>query len=555
MRKIRFLPYVLLALGNGAFAAQPPSAGSELLHIPPAPAPEKAPPKIELEQGGTPAIPASKGQKITVKSLKLTGAKEYPEADLIAASGFKPGSELTLAELYAIAAKISDYYHRNGYFAARAYLPAQDIKDGAVTIAVVVGQYGKVTLRNQTNLSDDLANGYLEGLNPGDPIASAPLENRLLLLSDLPGVNVKSTLVPGASVGASDLIVDVTPGQRVTGSIDADNAGNRYTGSKRVGGTVKLNNPTGSGDVAMLRGLTSFDGMNYGRASYQRQFDKVTAGVAYSYLQYSLIEDFDGQRSKGTASIGSVYASYPLIRSRTDNLYAQLAYDEKAFQDKVDATSTTTDKAAHVGMASLYGDHRDNFGGGGLTGYSLTWTIGGIDIQTPAAKATDAATAHSDGVYNKLKASVMRLQSVTETISFYGSINGQAASKNLDVSEKMELGGLYGVRAYPEGEAFGDEGYILNLEVRKLLPKFFDQQPGQLQLIGFFDNGTVIENRNSWITSSNQRTLSGAGVGVSWAETNNFEVKGYYAHRIGDATVKSAPDSSGQFWVQAVKYF
>ena len=555
MKNIRFLPYVLLALGNGAFAAQPPSAGSELLHIPPAPAPNKPAPKVELEPGAAPAAPEAKGQKITVKSLKLTGAKEYPEADLIAASGFRPGSELTLADLYGIASKIADYYHRNGYFAARAYLPAQDIKDGAVTIAVVVGQYGKVTLRNQTNLSNDLANGYLEGLNQGDAIASEPLENRLLLLSDLPGVEVKSTLVPGASVGASDLIVDVTPGQRVTGSVDADNAGNRYTGSKRVGGTVKLNNPTGNGDVAMLRAVTSAFGLNYGRASYQRQFDKVTAGVAYSYLYYSLIEDFGGQRSNGTASIASIYASYPLIRSRTDNLYAQLAYDEKAFQDKVDSSPTTTDKTAHVAMASLYGDHRDNFGGGGLSSYSLTWSIGALDIQTPAAMASDAATAQSDGVFNKLRASASRLQSVTETISFYGSINGQAASKNLDVSEKMELGGMYGVRAYPEGEAFGDEGYILNLEVRKLLPKFFEQQPGQVQLIGFFDNGTVIENRNSWLTTSNQRTLSGAGVGISWAETNNFEVKGYYAHRIGDSAVQSAPDTSGQFWVQAVKYF
>ena len=191
-RYLKLLPYVLLALGHSAFAAQPPSAGSELLHVSPTPTPEKTAPKVELEQGATPAIPDTKGQRITVNSLKLTGAKQYPEADLIAASGFKPGSELTLSDLYAISSKIEEYYHQNGYFAARAYLPAQDIKDGAVTIAVIVGQYGKVTLRNQTNLSDDLAKGYLEGLNPGDPIASEPIENRLLLLSDLPGVNVKS---------------------------------------------------------------------------------------------------------------------------------------------------------------------------------------------------------------------------------------------------------------------------------------------------------------------------------------------------------------------------
>ena len=118
--------------------------------------------------------------------------------------------------------KITERYRSNGYFVAQAYLPAQEISDGVVTIAVVEGQYGKVTVRNQSNLSGDLISSQLDGINTGDPIAIAPLESRLLLLSDIPGVNVSSTLAPGASVGTSDLIVDVTPAQRVTGSIDAD---------------------------------------------------------------------------------------------------------------------------------------------------------------------------------------------------------------------------------------------------------------------------------------------------------------------------------------------
>src|SRR6185436_10362909 len=134
---------------------------------------------------------------------------------------------------------------------------------------VLEGRYGKITLRNETNLSNSLANRLLEGLNSGDIIAIAPLERRLLLLSDLPGVIVRSTLVPGASVGTSDLLVDVTPGRRVTGSVEADNGGDRYTGANRVGATVNINNPLGQGDVLSLRVLTSFDGLKYGRAYYE----------------------------------------------------------------------------------------------------------------------------------------------------------------------------------------------------------------------------------------------------------------------------------------------
>ena len=557
MFKTKLLPFALIALSQGVFAQQPPSAGSQLQQIPPSPVPPKAAPGIRIEPGMAPAPAASDAVKITVNRLQVSGARLYPEAELVALTGFRPGSELSLDDLRAMALKITERYRGNGYFVAQAYLPAQEIKDGAVTIAVVEGQYGKIAVRNQSSLSDGLLNSQLEGLNPGDTVAIAPLESRLLLLSDIPGVSVTSTLVPGASVGASDLIVDVVPGQRVTGSIDADNAGNRYTGEYRVGATVNLNNAAGHGDVASLRVLTSGSGLNYARASYQMQFGKATAGVAYSWLGYELGKEFDSLQAYGTARIASVYGSYPLLRSRDTNLYAGLAFDAKTFEDRVDATSTVVDKKAQALMASLRGDHRDSLGGGGLSSYSLTGTVGNIDIQTPSIRAFDAATAQSNGHYTKLGFGAMRLQSVTDTISLYAGINGQVASKNLDVSEKMALGGINGVRAYPEGETYADQGYVLTLEARLLLPKFSEQMPGQLQLVGFVDTGSVTVNKNPgpWATGDNRRTLSGAGIGLNWSASNNFVVKASYARKLGSDNATSAPDKSGRFWLQAVKYF
>jgi hemolysin activation/secretion protein len=486
--------------------------------------------------------------------LRVTGARAYSEAELLAVSGFKPGSELTITDLRGMAARIADYYHQHGYFVAQAYLPAQDIKDGVVTIAVIDGQYGKITLRNQSNLSDGLANDLMGGLNSGDPIVAEPLENRLLLLSDLPGVTVRSTLVPGAAAQTSDLLVDVTPGKRISGSIDADNAGNRYTGKNRIGATVNFNEPLGNGDVASLRALTSGQGLNYLRGSYQMQFGKATAGVAYSALRYELGEEFAALQAHGTAEVASIYGSYPLKRSRRTNLYAQLGFDAKTFQDKEDITPSVTDKKAHVLTGGLYGDHLDYLGGGGVSNYGLALSAGQLDIETPGVRALDAATAQSNGSYRKLTINAARLQSVTQSVSLYASVNGQVASKNLDVSEKMELGGMYGVRAYPEGEAYGDQGYVLNLEARYLLPKFSESLPGQLQLIAFGDVGSLVVDKNPWppITGTDRRTRAGAGVGFKWSQTNNFMVRAYYAYKLSHHPI---PDNSGQFWIQAVKYF
>ena len=550
----------VLALGQSAFAqiVVPPQQvfPPQIREIPPAPVPQRAIPEIRIEQGGAPVLQGADSTRFPVRTLRVTGQTLYPEAELVAIAGFRPG-ELTLADLRGMASRIADHYHRNGYFVAQAYLPAQDIKDGSVTITVLEGRYGKITLRNETNLSNSLANGLLEGLNSGDIIAIGPLEHRLLLLSDLPGVVVRSTLVPGTAVGTSDLLVDVTPGRRVTGSVEADNAGSRYTGEYRVGGTVNLNNLLGQGDVASFRLLTSGHGLVYGRASYQAQFGKATVGVAYTALEYHLGREFAPLQAHGTAQIGSIWASYPLIRSRNTNLYALVGFDARVYQDKVDATvpPTVTDKRAQVWIGSLYGNHRDRLGAGGVSSFSLTYSAGDLDIRTPVALANDAATARSNGNYGKLAFSASRLQNVTDRFSLYAGIWGQFASKNLDISEKMGLGGPYAVRAYPVGEAYADEGYVVNLEARLRLPKFSESLPGQFHLIGFVDTGTVTINNNPWAAGQNRRTLSGTGVGLTWADPNNFLLSAYYAHKLGDAVATSAPDKNGRVWLQAVKFF
>jgi len=534
------LPCAVLALSNGVFAAEPPSAGNQMQQIPPVPMLEKVIPKIDLQPSQTPAMVAADRVKILVNRLQVTGAQAYSEPTLLAVTGFKPGSELSLTDLRAMAAKIADYYHRNGYFVAQAYLPAQDIKNGVVTIAVIDGRYGQVTLNNQTNVSSPLANGLLDGLNSGEPVVVGPLENRLLLLSDLPGVKVNSTLVPGASVGTSDLIVNMSPGNRISGSVDADNAGNHYTGANRIGSTINFNEPLGLGDVASLRSLTSGDGLNYVRGSYQLQLGKATAGVAYSALRYELNGgDYDG--FNGTARVASIYGSYPLIRSRNDNLYAGLVYDDKKFEDK-HYSSTIREKKAGVLTASLYGNRRDSLGGGGVTSYSLAWSAGNIENTHPD---------EINGNFNKLGFNLSRLQRVTNTVSLSAAVNGQLASTRLDSSEQMELGGMYGVRAYPEGEAYADEGYVLNLEARLQLPKYSEQLPGQMQLIAFVDAGSVTAHE----VAGSRRILSGAGIGFNWSDTNNFTLRAYYAVKLGDEKATSAPDQSGRFWIQAVKYF
>ena len=544
-----------LALCNLAYAGQPlPTSQSQ--QIQPAPQLPQAAPQVTIQSPNASSSTASDTTQIKVNTLHIAGIRQYSEATLLAVTGFKPGSLLSLTDLRVMAGKIADYYHQRGYFLAQAVVTQASGQSGEVTITVLEGTLGAIKLDNHSRVHAVTLNGVTADLHSGETVGIAPLERDLLLLTDLPGVDVKSTLIPGASVGASDLIVNVTPGKTIDGSIDADNEGNRYTGANRIGATVDFNNLAGLGDVLTLRELTSGSGLNYGRVAYQVQAGEGHVGVAYTAMAYHLGDQYAPLQANGTAEIASLYGNYPLIRSRNNNLYAQIDFDNKTFQDKQNATGSVDNKLIHALMNSINGDHTDTLGGGGVMNYSATWTHGQVNIETPSNLANDAATVHTQGSYNKYAFNTMRLQHITDSLSFYMAANGQLADKNLDISEKMELGGVNGVRAYPEGDDYADEGYVVNLELRQTLPQS-THVPGQFQMIAFVDAGAATFNRTPYAgyTGANTANLSGGGVGVNWIDNKDFVIKAYVARRISQTLAVSAPDSLWRAWLQAVKYF
>src|SRR5690554_2448650 len=165
-----------------AVAQTPPNAGSLNQQIE-RELPERsieAVPELRIEKDDATAAPIADQQRILVRSLRITGAQIYSSVQLLAVTGFSDERELTLGELRALAAAIAAHYRENGYPLAQAYLPAQDIADGEVTIAVLEGEYGELRLRNESRMADGVVNNLLDGLRSGDTITLAPLESRLL---------------------------------------------------------------------------------------------------------------------------------------------------------------------------------------------------------------------------------------------------------------------------------------------------------------------------------------------------------------------------------------
>jgi hemolysin activation/secretion protein len=277
-------------------------------------------------------------------------------------------------------------------------------------------------------------------------------------------------------------------------------------------------------------------------------------GAALTGFKYRLGKQFEELDANGWEGIASLYGSYPLIRSYTSNLYLQADLDQRFFQDNIGAYSVSTDKRATVLTTSISGNQADGFGGGGWTDYSLASVMGDLSIESPAAREIDAVTAKTNGVYAKIVASVSRLQNIYGPLTLYVSARGQLADKNLDVSEKMELGGATGVRAYPEGEAYGDDGYIITIEPHLQLP-VPPHFPGTLQAIAFVDTGYVKIYHTPFSNAQNGLTRTGAGVGLNWTGPYGLVANVTYADLLGDNKATSYPDNSGEIWFQIIKYF
>jgi len=537
---------------TAAVAQLIPNAGSTLRESQQsAPAlPMPATGTIQLPPEPAAPVPTVDSIRFQVQAFRISGNQSIDSALLLPLVQDVTGAERSLGELEQAASRITAYYREHGYLVARAYIPAQDIQNGVVEIAVLEGHYDKVRLDNQSGFSDAILQRYLTPQQLGETVSDAKLERAILLIQDVTqAAQAGGNLQPGALPGTTDLTLKVGPAAGWQARLEADNYGVRNTGRNRFGGAVQWNNPSGNADRLDARVFTTADGQDYARLGYSIAVggDGLRLGLAYVESRYQVGGNFAALDAYGRAGVWSATASYPLRRSRDFNLNLEAGLDQKSLQDNVGAFASSTRKSNQVAGLGLSGDVRNRIASSeGATTFSLRAESGRLDIETPLARDIDALSARTNGAYQRYTYALAQYQWLSNSTMLLLSVNGQQASKNLDSAEKMSLGGPFGVRAYPSGEASGDKGYVATAEIRHTL----DQQllPGQLMLSGFIDSGMVETNARPFIQGDNQRRLSGAGVGLSFAMQNRLELRLMYAHKVGNAVARSDTDRSGRIW-------
>ena len=555
---LRRSPLALLAtlgLGLGLFGAEccagvVPQSGQLLQETPPSSMPPSSSnPGLTIEQ---PAQSEPRSEvPFRVEHIEITGNTVIPTRELRPLVASAEGHKLWLADLERVAAQITQYYRSHGFLLSRAYSPAQTLSGGTVRIAVLEAHYGQVSLINHSRVSDDLLKSILAALQPGAAVTEAGLERALLLVSDVPGAVVGSTLAPGATPGSSDLDVSAAPGAPVTGTVGVDDAGNRYTGRARANAEMDFNNPFDRGDTFSVSAMTSGSELNYGKLGYQTYVggDGTQVGASVSALHYRLGDGLADLDAHGTAQVESATVTQPLIRSTAGNLYGQLTFDGKQLHDDIDSSGIETDRHTDSLTATLSGDRRDPQG---ISNMAVGATIGTLGFDNENAELADAATARTRGTYAKFTLSLARLQALSEQNSLYFALNGQWADQNLDSSEQFFLGGPNSVRAYDVGVLGGAMGGLASAELRHHLAF---AAPGSWQAVAFLDTGTVKIDKTPFAAGPNSAELSGAGVGLMWTEPSGWSANLDVATPIGGEPALAGHADSVHVWVELHKAF
>jgi len=474
-------------------------------------------------------------QKVLVRRFVLQGVSAFAQDELQQVLASYSGRELTFNELQRACNDLTGFYRQRGFFLASAVLPAQEIGNGEVTVQVLEGRVSKVTMVPEANvrMQPDAARRYLDALVPtGRPVQEERLERALLLTQDLPGMGARAELSKGQGIGESELAVLLSEGPLASGSVSLDNSSNRYTGATRLSGNLALNDLGGLGGQLSLLASTAGDGFRYGRAGYVAPVGSsgLKAGAAFSGLRYKLGEEFESLDAHGTASVAQAIITYPLLRTRSTNIQLRTGFDDKRYENFANGAQTSDKHVKVLPLAVAFSRQQED----AMSQASLELSLGHLSLgSNKASLEADAAGVHTAGRFAHLAYTLGRFQRLAGNVGLLLNASGQFASRNLESGEKMSLGGPGRVRAYPAGEASGDEGHVLTTELHYEVPQL------RADLSAFMDVGHVRLNNGLYPAAlaangpGNSYTLKGAGLGAAWRAAGGASVQLQVARKIG----------------------
>jgi len=461
-------------------------------------------------------------------------------------------SEAYLALVYAIAQEITRKYQSDQFLLARAIVPEQKINQtgGIVEICVAEGYLSSnptivlpANTKNAAQLKQRLA-PHLNHLKNMKPLNFKKLEKALLLIRDMPGMEIKTTFKQALDIkktkkskttssicetalnnGAGSTALEVRATlDKISGEVTIDNYGSESLGPEIAKFKVGINSVFKVGDSFQLdiaNALDSGESLNF---SINAQTLIGTNGLKAKFL-YS-----NGKAEPGgfddslhivnkTQVIGASL-EYPYIRSRKKNLSFEVGLrSHKVVTDSV--FNTLEDASLNTLRLRATYDFSDKYNAVNLVSVGL---VAGLSAKVD--KSGIAARNNLNENFVMVKGELARYQAIslpqraTGNLTWVNTLSWQYTNEALFSSEEFALGGRNFGRGYDSAVITGDQAVAVKTELQYTNKNKY----GRYKAYSFIDAGKL-KNLDKIIAPRDvSPELASAGIGLEFESNNNWFV-------------------------------
>lgn len=476
--------------------------------------------------------------RFAVKRILITGNRAIDTAELQRLVDSYVDKNYNLFELQPMLAAVTAHYRQRGYPVARAVLPAQKVEAGQLTVEVIEGRVDRTQFSGNHRYDDEFLARWGQPLVDHE-VQMVALEERLLLINDLPGMTARAVLRPGERYGTTTTDIAVTE-DPIDGRISFNNQGREEVGVYRADAAVQFNNPLGIGDQLGLstsqseRQLLQLYGVNY---SLPIGVYGTRVATSYTYVDYDVGGDLSALDLSGHSHLASIGLSHPLLRSRNENLYSTVAVRHFSGEQFFSGESLSESKVTlfEVGLAWNRVHSDSNVSSAGLR-------------MSSNFRDSDSGTRDNAQLF-KIDGEFVHLMHLSKSWDLKLETSGMWSPDALVDAERFGLGGPSSVRGYPSAWSLGDRGVFGSIEGR------YRFQVVELPVVfSVFADGGYVARKYPAVGTDESANLSSLGIGFNSAPAPWLTAEILAAVPTGD--MKSADGhAGGRIWFSLTAAF
>lgn len=404
--------------------------------------------------------------------LNVSRVPYLNDPDFLAAVRPLLGKPVNLAALNAMTPQVVRAFTARHHPAVQLAIPEQDIGSGVVQVLVTEFHVGQVRVEGNEWSPDAL---ILRGfsLRAGDPIDDTVLAEDVRHLNRNQFRSVQSILRPGEAPGSTDIVLATTDRLPMAVTAGYNNNGVPSTGRDQWSAGISAGNVLGSLDDVLGYQLTSSNFLRQRPLllTHTGSYALDMPGIGSFSLTgvYSTTRPPEGTGLTDLGQTGQLSLRYNRDLPDFGALQSTLVggYDYKTTNTNIAFGGSTISTQFSDVSQFVLGAQASRADGWGQSDGSITVFLSPGEMTPNNNSNAFAATAPgAQARYAYARLDLSRTTQLPAGLRWWTHMTAQVSSGNLLSSEELTIGGADTVRGYPTATARGDEGVVLNNELR-----------------------------------------------------------------------------------------